>query len=56
MFRHKAWMANVAYYVGMAAFVAAVFLEPSMLAYSFILYLMAGGTLSVGYHRLTATL
>jgi len=52
MFRHKAWMANVAYYVGMAAFVAAVFLEPSMLAYSFILYLMAGVTLSVGYHRL----
>jgi sn-1 stearoyl-lipid 9-desaturase len=52
MFRHSAWMANVAYYVGVAALIAALMLSPSMLGYSFVLYLMAAVTLSVGYHRL----
>lgn len=50
--RHKAWMANVAYYLGVAALVYAVFVNPSWLWYSFALYLMGAVTLSVGYHRL----
>jgi len=50
--RHKAWMANVAYYTGVAALVWAAFTNPSWLWYSFALYLIGGVTLSVGYHRL----
>ena len=52
MFRHSAWMANVAYYLGMAAFVAACFYAPTMLWASVALYFLAATTLSVGYHRL----
>ena len=52
MFRHTAWMANVAYYTGVAALIAALAIHPYMLGYSFALYMMAMVTLSVGYHRL----
>lgn len=52
MFRHSAWMANVAYYAGVVALIAALIYHPYMLGYSFVLYLMAAVTLSVGYHRL----
>lgn len=50
--RHKAWMANAAYYLGVAALIYAVAAHPSWLWYSFVLYLIGGVTLSVGYHRL----
>lgn len=50
--RHTAWMANTAYYLGIAALVYVVATNPSWLRYSFALYLMGAVTLSVGYHRL----
>lgn len=50
--RHKAWMANVAYYAGVAFFIAAFFYAPNMLWATVALYFVAAITLSVGYHRL----
>jgi len=50
--RHKAWMANTAYYMGVAALVWAALVNPSWLWYSLALYLLGAVTLSVGYHRL----
>lgn len=52
MFRHRAWMANTAYYIGVLSLIITVFYAPSMLWYALPLYFMAGTTLSVGYHRL----
>ena len=52
MLRHKAWMANLAYYLGLVAFGCAVMFSPSWLWHAFALYLLGGVTLSVGYHRL----
>lgn len=50
--RHRAWMANVAYYVGVSFFLSAFFFAPQMLWAAVFLYFVAGITLSVGYHRL----
>jgi stearoyl-CoA desaturase (delta-9 desaturase) len=52
MFRHSAWMSNVAYYIGMVVFVYTCLYSPSYLWAVFSLYLVASITISVGYHRL----
>lgn len=50
--RHKAWMANSAYYLGVVALVWTVFTSPAWLLLAFPIFLLGGFTLSVGYHRL----
>lgn len=52
MFRHSAWMSNVAYYIGMGVLVYTCLYSPSYLWAVFSLYLVASITISVGYHRL----
>jgi stearoyl-CoA desaturase (delta-9 desaturase) len=52
MLRHKAWMSNVAYYVGVLALIWAAWASPLWLLVALPIYLLGGFTLSVGYHRL----
>lgn len=52
MFRHKDWMATLAYHIGVFAFLYALYANTSLLLYAVVMYVIGTFTVSVGYHRL----
>lgn len=52
MLRHRAWMSNMAYYIGVLALGWMAWTNPSWLFLVLLIYVLGSFTISVGYHRL----